>query len=113
MISALFLLLPATICASVLANSFQKLKIGRGHRYIENDSDLTIDNSEEDDIPLAHVVKQTDFSGGNFDARRNPVYPSSSAPSAPAQLHRDIDWIQASSAGAYARPPPYHFVTAN
>lgn len=78
---------------------------------MENDSDLTVDNSEEDDIPLAHVVKQTDFSG-NFDSRRNPVYPSSSAPSAPAQL-REIDWLQASSGNAFARPPPYHFVTSN
>ncbi|XP_074600905.1 prominin-like [Brevipalpus obovatus] len=109
MASTLLLLLPATICASVLANLFQRLRQGRSHRYIEADSDLTLDNLEEDDIPLAHVVKQTDYP---YENRRNPpIYPSTSAPSAP--MHRE-DWLtSASQTHMFARPPPYNFSSAS
>lgn len=108
MASTLLLLLPATICASVLANLFQRLRQGRSHRYIEADSDLTLDNLEEDDIPLAHV-KQTDYP---YESRRNPpIYPSTSAPSAP--MHRE-DWLtSASQTHMFARPPPYNFSSAS
>lgn len=104
--SAILLLLPATLSASILANLFRKLKRPKARRHLDLDADVTLENFEEDDIPLAQVVKQTDIP---YEARRNPpMYQNSSAPSAP---HSEENWITSATSPPhmYTRPPPYNF----
>ncbi|RWS26769.1 prominin-like protein [Leptotrombidium deliense] len=118
MASALFLLLPASICAAVLSNLFRKLKRGKGRRHYSGDSyvrrEYAMETLEDDDIPLAQVSNKDSTTNTMFDVRRPPntslyLDSTSSAPSAP-MVTNDDNW----SPGAppphiYARPPPYNF----
>ncbi|RWS04408.1 prominin-like protein [Dinothrombium tinctorium] len=113
MASALFLLLPATICAAVLSNLFRKLKRGKGRRQYSGDSsDVALETFDEDDIPLAQVANKE--ISNPYDVRRNPptglfLDGTSSAPSAPLASNDETWSPGAPPPHIYSRPPPYNF----
>ncbi|KAI1295479.1 Prominin-1-A [Halotydeus destructor] len=114
MSSSLLLLLPATFCAYVLSNLYSKLKRGRNRRHIAADSDLALENLEEDDIPLAHVAHKNESSSYAVDHRGRHSYLESgtSAPSAPVPLDHDNWSPGAPPPHMYSRPPPYNFANS-
>ncbi|XP_054154509.1 prominin-1-like [Oppia nitens] len=98
MLSSLVILFPSTFFSYILSHLYQRVK-----RFsIRRESDSTLDNLEEDDIPLAHLDNKSHSEG-----RGGP------APSAPPNRTPDDDNWSPGSLPPHlygSRPPPYNFV---